>query len=470
MQAPQNQNTDNPGIYTEIYRRHRDFYESGKTQDHHFRASQLKLLRKVIKTHEREILGALHADLRKPEFEAFTSEIGLVYDEIAFALDHLKAWMKPQKITTPAVLFPTTSRIIPGSKGTVLIIAPWNYPVMLLLSPLVGAIAAGNTVFLKPSELAPHCAALMETLFAENFDPGYISVVNGDGAKVVSEMMDAITFDHIFFTGGTSVGKIIAQKAAKTLTPVTLELGGKSPAVVEADADITLAAKHIAWGRFFNAGQSCVSPDYVLVHRSQKQKFTDKICHFIREFWGENPQESESYGRIINHRRFDVLNDFLKDGNIIAGGQTDREDLYIAPTVVDHPSMESRLMKEEIFGPILPVIPFSDRAEAVSIIHRNPQPLAFYLFTQSDQTSDEYIRRIDFGGGCINNTMIHLASPHLPFGGVGSSGMGSYHGEQSFRTFSHYKSVMKTRAFYDNPLRYPPYNNRKTDIAQWVFD
>ncbi|MEZ4773173.1 MAG: aldehyde dehydrogenase [Bacteroidia bacterium] len=452
------------------YQQQQIFFESGKTREYAFRAAQLKQLRTVIKDHEQEIIAALQADLRKPVFEAFTSEIGLVYDEIAFALSHLKAWMAPEKVKTPAVLFPTTSRILPEPKGTVLIIAPWNYPFMLLFSPLVGAIAAGNTVFLKPSELAPRTSALMEKMVSENFDPAYIHIVTGDGATVVGRLMETIRFDHIFFTGSTPVGKIIAQAAAKTLTPVTLELGGKSPAIVDSEVDIDTAAKHIAWAKYFNAGQSCVSPDYVLVHESQKTRLVERMRHYIHAFFGDNPQQSESYARIINHRRFDVLEKYLHEGNIVAGGQTDREDLYIAPTVIENTGPENKLMQEEIFGPILPVLTWKTQAEALSIVKKNPQPLAFYIFTQNDKTSDEFIQRIPFGGGCINNAMVHLANPHLPFGGVGSSGMGSYHGEESFRTFSHFKSVMKTKNFYDNPLRYPPYNNRKVDLAQWVFD
>lgn len=452
------------------YQQQQLFFESGKTRDYAFRVTQLKQLRTVIKQHEQEILDALHADLRKPVFEAFTSEIGLVYDEIAFALTHLKTWMAPKKVKTPAVLFPTTSRILPEPKGTVLLIAPWNYPFMLLFSPLVGAIAAGNTVFLKPSELAPHTSALIEKMVSENFDPDLIHVVTGDGAEVVGGLMENIRFDHIFFTGSIPVGKIIAQAAAKTLIPVTLELGGKSPAIVDTEADIDTAAKHITWAKFFNAGQSCVSPDYVLVQENQKTKLLERILHYIPAFFGENPQQSESYARIINHRRFDVLESYLTEGNILAGGHTDREDHYFAPTVMDNVSQDSRLMKEEIFGPILPILTWKTKQEAISVVKKNPQPLAFYIFTQNDKTADEFIQAIPFGGGCINNAMIHLANPSLPFGGVGSSGIGSYHGEESFRTFSHFKSVMKTKTFFDNPLRYPPYNNRKVDLAQWVFD
>lgn len=459
-----------PDQIASTYQLQADYFFEGHTRTYEFRVQQLKNLRAAIKAHEEEILEALYRDMRKPRFEAYTSEIGILYEEIDYTLKHLKDWMKPRKVSTPAVHFPSSSRILPEPKGIVLIIGPWNYPFQLVIAPLIGAIAAGNTAFVKPSELAPATAEVVEKVLGGTYADSFIKVVQGNGAEVVPALMDAVKFDHIFFTGSVPVGKIIASEAGKKLTPVTLELGGKSPAIVDRETDIDITAKRIVWAKFFNAGQTCVSPDYLLVHHRVKDKLISKMKEHIHAFFGDNPQTSESYARIINKRRFEALTTYLEEGNILIGGETDPEDLYIAPTLLDDVTLEDAIMQEEIFGPILPVITWHTLPEAIQIVRQNPSPLALYVFTTRAKTEKTIIEQIPFGGGCINNTMVHLANPELPFGGIGTSGQGSYHGEESFRVFSHFKSLLKTKFYYDNPLRYPPYTDRKTDIAQIVFD
>jgi len=350
----------------------------------------------------------------------------------------------------------------------VLIIAPWNYPLQLLLIPLVGAIAGGNCVVLKPSELAPATAAVVEKIISATFSPEYIKVAQGDGAVVIPEMMNAFRFDHIFYTGSIPVGKIIYQLAAKELIPVTLELGGKSPAIVEPDADLISTAKRIVLGKYLNAGQTCIAPDYVLVHESVKNKLIDKIKTQIEKFYTSNAATSYDYSKIINERRFEKLLTYLSQGNIIAGGQHDKSTLFIAPTVMDDVSMDSPLMKEEIFGPILPVLGFTTIDEAVNIVQQNANPLAFYLFTSSKKKEKEWIKRVSFGGGCVNNADWHFTNHHLPFGGVGNSGFGSYHGKHTFETFTRAKPVMKTPAWFDPSIKYPPFKG-KLKLFKWVI-
>jgi len=349
-----------------------------------------------------------------------------------------------------------------------LIISPWNYPFQLLLIPLVGAIAGGNCAMLKPSEFASATADVMEKIIRKIYKPEYINIVQGDGAAIIPSMMNDFRFDHVFYTGSIPVGKIIYQLAAKDLVPVTLELGGKSPAIVESDADINVAARRIVLGKFINAGQTCIAPDYLLVHESIKEKFLEKIRTTINSFYGEDKMASEEYGKIINEKRFDKLISYLSEGKIIAGGENDKSNLFIAPTVLDNISMDSSVMKDEIFGPILPVLYFSSHEEAVQIVRQNANPLALYLFTSSAAKEKEWMESVPFGGGCVNNTAWHFTNHHIPFGGIGNSGIGAYHGKNTFDTFTHAKAVMKTPTWFDPSMKYPPFKG-KLKIFKWII-
>jgi aldehyde dehydrogenase (NAD+) len=451
------------------YQEKRTFFNSGATLPYSFRKAQLKKLKSAIESHEAEISQALYMDLHKPDFEGFTSEIAFTYMEINHTLNKLKKWMKPEKVSTSLVHFPSSSKIVKDPLGVSMIIGPWNYPFQLLIAPLIGAIAAGNAVVLKPSELTPHTARIIETIIDETFERQYISVVQGNGAEVVPALLEQHRFDHVFFTGSIPVGKKIAEQAAKKLTPVTLELGGKSPAIVDHTAKMKVSARRIAWGKFYNAGQTCVSPDYVLVEESAKEDFIHHMRQVLWEFYGEMHPDHPDYGHILNEKRFDTLSAYLEQGNILLGGQTDKSKLYIAPTLMDQVSLDSPLMQEEIFGPILPILTFSTYEEAMEIISHNPHPLSLYLFTEDKAKEKLITERVQFGGGAINNTIVHLSNPHLPFGGVGNSGFGRYHGKYSFDTFTHLKSVMKTGTWFDNKLRYAPYNINKKKIAQFFM-
>jgi aldehyde dehydrogenase (NAD+) len=444
----------------------RTFYERGLTRSYAFRVQQLKLLKAAIEHHDAAIQEALYKDLKKSPEEVYASETSIVITQINLALKKLKAWMKPQRAKTDLVNFPSRSLLYKDPRGLVCIISPWNYPFQLLMAPLVGAIAAGNAAVVKPSELAPQTAAIIETILTATFPKEYIQVVQGEGASVVPALLDSVKFDYIFYTGSISVGQRIYIQAAKQLTPVTLELGGKSPAIVEADADLKTSARRIALGKFLNAGQTCVAPDYVLVHESVKEPFLEKLNQTLRDFYGSDPGQSYSYGKIVNEKRFDTLTAYLNQGRIRIGGQTDREALYIAPTVMEDVSLDSSLMTEEIFGPILPVFTYRHQQEALDIIARNPYPLAFYVFTSDTNHATTWIDKVSFGGGCVNNAAWHFANPHLPFGGVGASGLGAYHGKYSFDTFSHVKPVMHTPTWFDPNLKYPPFQGKLTWIRR----
>ncbi|MDF2880319.1 MAG: aldehyde dehydrogenase [Clostridiaceae bacterium] len=453
----------------EIFDIKRKFFDEGNTKSYEFRIKQLNKLKSVIKSNEKEILEALYKDLGKPAFEAFTSEIGVMYEEINYAVKNLKSWMKPEKVGTPLVMQPSKSVIYSEPLGVVLIIGPWNYPFQLLLAPLIGAISAGNCAVIKPSDQSKHTSDIVKKLIEENFPKEFISVVQGPGAMIGPMLIERFRFDYIFFTGSPSVGRKIAEMAAKNLTPVTLELGGKSPVIVDKDADIDLSAKRLTWAKYFNAGQTCVCPDYLLVHESIKNKFIDRMKHYIKEFFGDDPEKSNSFGRIINKKRFNILSNYLKEGHIAVGGQTNEVSLYLAPTIIDNITLNDKIMKEEIFGPIMPVMTFKDITEVLAIIRKNPYPLAAYLYTNNEKSEKFIIENIQFGGGCINNSMMHLMNSNVPFGGVGFSGMGMYHGKYSFDTFSHKKSIVKTKPYLDQSLRYAPYNDNKMNLAKKFF-
>jgi aldehyde dehydrogenase (NAD+) len=438
----------------------RTYFESGATQSHTFRKKKLQKLRAAVIAHEEEIYTALHKDLRKSKEECYVTENGFFLAEINNAIKKLSGWMKPQGVGTNLLNFPSKSFIISEPLGVVLIIAPWNYPFQLLMTPVIGAIAAGNCVVMKPSELAPATEAVMKKIIESTFEKKYIFYTEGDGATVVPELMNNFIFDHVFYTGSTMVGKIIYELAAKNLVPVTLELGGKSPCIVEADVDMKLTAKRIAMPKFSNAGQMCVAPDYVLVHESVKDALVVEMKNALVQFFGEDAQQSGFYGRIINERQFVRLEKYLSNGKILFGGKTDKSDLYISPTLLEITDINSAVMQDEIFGPILPIIAFKTMEEAVAIIKQHKNPLAMYVFTKNSVKEKQWLSAVAFGGGCVNNASYHLTNHNLPFGGRGTSGTGSYHGKFSFETFSHKKSIMKTYTWLDLFVKYPPFTGR----------
>lgn len=432
----------------------RRFFASGATRPLHYRLTQLRRLKSVMKERERELLDALKADLGKSEFEAYTSEIGFVYEEISHVLRSLSGWMRPRSVPTPLLLQPAVSRIYSQPKGPVLIIGPWNYPLQLVLAPLVGALAAGNCVVLKPSELAQATSRAIANLIANAF-PAELCAVVGGGVPETTELLKE-AWGHIFFTGSIPVGRVVMRAAAETLTPVTLELGGKSPCIVDETIDLEVTARRIVWGKFFNAGQTCVAPDYLLVPGGIKDRLVAAMQVQVREFFGPDPAKSPDYGRIVNDRHFERIRNLIS-GRVIIGGQNDRSSRYVAPTLIDDVRISDKIMEDEIFGPILPIMAYNRLDDAFDVIKARPNPLACYVFTNSKTTERRVIEEVPFGGGCVNNALVHLANPHLPFGGIGNSGVGAYHGKHSFETFSHRKAVVKSPTFLDIKLKYPPY-------------
>ena len=438
----------------------RDYFNSGETKSYDFRLKQLLKLKSAIEKHEQEIYTALFTDLKKSPEECWVTENGILMTELNFAISQLSHWMVPQKVKTNLLNFPSSSYILTEPLGVVLIVSPWNYPFQLLLKPAIGAIAAGNCIVLKSSEFAPASSKLIKQIIEENFDKKYICFVEGDGATVVPAMMENFVFDHVFYTGSTSVGKAVYQMAAKNLVPVTLELGGKSPCVIESDADIKVAARRITVTKFSNLGQMCVAPDYLLVHVSKKEELITALKETIKNFFTEDAVKTDHYGKIINEKQFDRIIKYFNDGNIIYGGKHDRNQLFIEPTLMSDIDLESAIMHEEIFGPILPIITFDKREEAIAIIEKNKNPLAFYIFTGSKQKEKEWLQQVPFGGGCVNNASWHLTNPNLPFGGRGFSGIGHCQGKFSFETFSHKKSILKTPTWFDPSMKYPPFKGK----------
>jgi aldehyde dehydrogenase (NAD+) len=430
------------------------------------RQDRLFKLQTVIEKRTQEIKHALKLDLGKNSFESFATEINFVLSEIRHALKNIYHWTAPLKVTTPLTLKPASSYVYSEPYGLVLILSPWNYPFQLCLSPLVGAIAAGNTVVVKPSELAPHTAEVIEKILYETFSSQEVLVVQGGVLETQNLLKEK--FDYIFFTGSTRVGKMIMQAAAEHLTPVTLELGGKSPCVVDETIQAATAAKRIAWGKWMNAGQTCVAPDYVLVHKSQKQALVEELKNSLKQFYGDDPSKSSDYGRIISEKHVDRLEKMKSGGNVLYGGQVSRESRYIAPTILDQVDLKSDLMSEEIFGPLLPVIEYSDWKEVLDFVLARSKPLSAYLFSNNIDRQEEWLSQFSFGGGCLNDTVLHLANPELPFGGVGESGCGNYHGRRSFEIFSHKKSIVKQMNLVDVPLRYPPYG-QKEELLKFVM-
>jgi aldehyde dehydrogenase (NAD+) len=441
----------------EIIAKQRQFFQTGKTKDLAFRIAQLQILKQLVIENKSAIIQALKSDLHKPEFETYATEIG-VNKEIDYALKHINNWTKPKKAAVPWDLFSYSAKIYPEPLGVILIIGPWNYPFQLIISPLVGAIASGNCTIIKPSEFAPHTSNLISELIHKYFSPEYITVI--PGSVETSQQLLAEKFDHIFFTGGTAIGKIVMAAAAEHLTPVTLELGGKSPCIIDTDINLEHTAKRITWGKFINAGQTCIAPDYLLVDQKIKPDLINALKKYLEEFYGENPATSPDYARIIHQKHFHRLTNLLKCGKVIIGGETKPEELYIAPTLLDNVSLEDAVMQDEIFGPILPIIEYTDINEAITLINSRPKPLALYLFSQNKNLQKRILQETSSGGVCINDTVMQVAVSSLPFGGVGDSGMGSYHGKASFNTFSHYKSVLQNSLPWDIDWRYAPYQGK----------
>jgi aldehyde dehydrogenase (NAD+) len=446
----------------------RRYFNTGATRSYAFRSEQLKRLKKSILGHEQELYDALYTDLKKSPEETWVTETGLVLSELNTAIKNLSSWMEPEQVSTNLLNLPSGSRVLREPLGVVLIIGPWNYPFHLLINPLIGAIAAGNCVVLKPSEFAPATDAVMKKIIEAVFSPEYILYRQGEGQQVIPAMMQNFTFDHVFYTGSTAVGKIIYKMAAEKLTPVTLELGGKSPCIVENDANINVAARRIAIAKFSNAGQMCVAPDYVLVHASKKEEFITALKKSLQKFFGEKPEDSYNYCRIVNKKQYERITDYLLQGTIIYGGRTNKEKLFIEPTLLTDVSLDAPVMKDEIFGPVLPVISFTTTEEAKAIVDRHPNPLAFYIYTSNNKKEKDWLNAVPAGGVCVNNSSWHLTNHHLPFGGRGFSGTGNYHGRYSFETFSHRKAVMKTPTWFDPAIKYPPFKG-KLKLFKWVI-
>jgi len=452
----------------EICLAQKEFYSSGETAALSFRKEQLKKLRQLIVDNDAAIVEALYKDLHKSEFESFGSEIGQVLKEIDHTISNLNKWAAPKSVATPMMFFLSTSKVYPDPLGNVLIIGPWNYPFLLLMSPLVSAIAGGNTAIVKPSEEAVHTSALIAKMINGCFDAEYIKVVEGIGAEVIPSLINGFRFDHIFFTGSTGVGQKIMEMAAKKLTPVTLELGGKSPCIVDPSANLDYTAKKIAWSKLMNAGQTCVAPDYILAHESIKNELVNKIKQSFQNMLGDDPSLIKDFGRIINKKRFNKLLSYLTEGKILSGGRHNEENLYIEPTIIENVSMQDHLMQDEIFGPILPIITYSEKEEVLDWVEKNPFPLSIYIYADNKQVQDFYISRIRFGGCAINNGLIHLGNPNLPFGGVGPSGTGQYHGKYGFDTFTRPKAVMHSRSWFDVPVWYAPFG-KKVKLLRAIF-
>ncbi|MDF1509093.1 aldehyde dehydrogenase [Robertmurraya sp. DFI.2.37] len=443
--------------YSELLSKQRNYFQTGATKNLAFRIKALQKLNQVIREGEKRLIQSLKEDLNKSEFDAYSTEIGIVLEEIRYTLKNIRSWAKPKKVKTPLTHIGAKSYIYPEPYGVAFIIAPWNYPFQLAVAPLIGAIAAGNCAVIKPSELTPRTSLVLAELINSHFPEEYIAVV--EGGKETSEALLKENFDYIFFTGSVQVGKIIMESAAQHLTPVTLELGGKSPCIVHVDANLKLAAKRIAWGKFMNAGQTCIAPDYVYVDKKVKDEFLAYLKGAVNELYGQEPLKNVNYTKIVSERHFKRLCSFLSEGKIFYGGKSSEEKLMIAPTVLTDITWDHSVMEDEIFGPILPVLEYRQLSEAVEEIRNRPKPLAFYLFTESSDVQDRLLKQVSFGGGCINDTVYHIANPYLPFGGVGDSGIGAYHGKGSFNTFSHEKSILKQTTLFDIPLLYPNFKN-----------
>jgi aldehyde dehydrogenase (NAD+) len=442
----------------------RAHFDSGVTRPLAWRLEQLKKLEAMLRDNEATLSAALTADLRKPEIEGFMMDIGIVATEIADMRKRLASWMKPQRAATPIAIQPAKSFIVREPLGVVLIIAPWNYPIQLAIAPLAAALAAGNVAIVKPSEMTPHTSAALAKLIAQTFSPDVVACV--EGAVHETTALLAERFDHIFYTGNGRVGRVVMAAAAKHLTPVTLELGGKSPCIVDAECDLEVAARRIAWGKFVNCGQTCVAPDYVLVHQSREEELVELLAKNIREFYGDDPKRSPDLARIVSDAHVDRLAKLLESGKVAVGGEVDRSQRYVAPTLLRDVSPDSPVMQDEIFGPILPILPIVNIDEAIRFVNQREKPLALYVFTSRRDVEDAVLSRTSAGGVSVNTVVWHVGNFHLPFGGVGESGMGAYHGRHGFETFSHHKSVLKKSTKIDPKMAYPPYTKIKKALIK----
>lgn len=434
------------------YEKQKKFFNSGTSKSIQYRINSLKKLKKNISLNENEIINALKSDLGKSETETFFSEIALIYIEINLALKNVKRWSKKRKVSSSLINFLSSDYIIPEPYGVTLNISPWNYPFQLSISPLIGAVAAGNTVILKPSEFSSKTSEIIKKIIENTFEKGHVDVILG-GPEIGSKLLD-FNWDYIFFTGSTNIGKIVAQKAAINLTPITLELGGKNPCIVDETANLKVASKRIVFGKFLNCGQTCIAPDFILVHESVKKDFTDKIIERIKKIYNEDVENSENYSRIINKKHFSRLIKLLEKDKIIYGGKNNPNSNFIEPTLIDGSNFNSSLMKEEIFGPILPVVSYSNKNELKKILDNYKDPLAFYIFSNDKKFSNELIKRYSFGGAAVNDTISQIVNHRLPFGGIRNSGLGSYHGKQSFKTFSFYKPYIVKSNIFDLNAKY----------------
>lgn len=450
-----------------LIKKQRSFYQKGRTKSLKFRLKALDRLETAVRLHEESIETALQKDLGKSGFESYMTEAGMVYSELRYIRRRLRLWNMDREVLSPLAQFPSRSFVRSEPYGVVLIMAPWNYPFMLSMEPLIGAIAAGNCCIVKPSAYAPHTSSILSLILKEAFPEQYVAVVEG-GRKENTELLEQ-RFDYIFFTGGVDVGKLVMEKAAAHLTPVTLELGGKSPCIVEKSADLNMAAKRLVFGKFLNSGQTCVAPDYVLVQESVKEKFLIYVKRWIVRMFGEDIFQNADYPRIVNEKHFKRLLNLMKGENVLIGGAYQEKTLQIEPTVLYPADPKDAVMQEEIFGPILPVLTFASAEDAIQFVADREKPLALYLFTQNRQLEKKFLRELSFGGGCVNDTIIHLATSRMGFGGVGNSGMGSYHGKKSYETFTHQKSIVKKSTVIDLPIRYQPYGPEKKRLLKFFL-
>ena len=442
----------------------KEFFNTGKTKEVNFRLTNLKKLKQLVLTYQNRLNEALWADLHKPKFEAYAGEVGFVLQEINIQIRGIRKWSKPKRVRSPLLHFISSSFIYPEPYGRVLIFSPWNFPFQLAFTPLVGAMSAGNCIVLKPSQHTPNTSSVMEDIIGQNFNSDYIAFFRG-GRDINHALLEE-KYDYIFFTGSSRVGKTIMETASRNLTPVSLELGGKNPCIVHADAPIKMAAKRFTWGKFFNAGQSCIAPDYLLIHKEIKDQFLDQVIQNIQRFYGDDPKLSNDFLRIVNRSNTERLQEMMASGRILTGGNVSLEENYIAPTIIDNVLPDDPIMQNEVFGPVLPVLSYSNIDEAIDIITRKPKPLTFYLFTTNRALQKRLLKQISFGCASLNETVKHYINPNLPFGGVGESGMGRYHGKKSFETFTNYKSVLRKTTLFDFPIRYPPYTNRKLSLIK----
>jgi aldehyde dehydrogenase (NAD+) len=451
----------------EIIAGQNEFFDSHTTLDIDFRLTHLKRLKQNIKQYEGEIVNALHADLGKSEFESFSTEIGLVQHELTLHIRKLKRWAKPKRAGTPIYTFSSHSYVCQQPYGLVLIISPFNYPFMLAFAPLIGAVSAGNVVSLKPSEFTPSTSAVIEKIIKKTFDKNYVAVFQG-GIKISQELL-SIRWDKIFFTGSSRVGKIVLEAAAKYLTPVVLELGGKNPVVVDSDANLEIAARRIIWGKLLNAGQSCVAPDYLFVHSEVKDKFLKLMVDAIESFFSSHPQQNGDFSKMVSQAAVERLSKMMENTTVYFGGKFDRDSKYFSPTILTDVTADSPVMKEEVFGPVLPVLTFEKQDEVIEFIKKGEKPLATFYFSEDQKKQKEFLQKTYSGDAMINDVVLHFTNLSLPFGGVGYSGMGSYHGKRSFDVFSHERSVMNTSTRFDLPFRYPPYKKWVLNVLKILF-